>query len=62
MNEFNPKNVELSTNLEAVVTLLGEEFKCTHGQAGSCQKCSISLKTKMPWFDREMAKQKAMMR
>ena len=62
MKEFNPKNVELSTNLDAVVTSLGEEFKHTLDMLAPVKKCSISLKAKMPWFDREMAKHKAMMR
>ena len=62
MKEFNPKNVELNTNLDAVVTSLGEEFKHTLDKLAPVKKCSISLKTKMPWYDREMAKHKAMMR
>ena len=62
MKEFNPKNVELNTNLDAVVTLLGEEFRCTLDQLAPVKKCSVSLKAKMPWFDKEMAKHKAMMR
>ena len=62
MKEFNPTNVELSTNLDTVVTSLSKEFKRTLDKLAPVKKCSISLKTKMPWFDSEMAKHKAMMR
>ena len=62
MNEFNPKNVELSSNLDAVVTLLGKEFKHTLDKLAPVKKCSVSLKAKMPWLDKDMAKHKAMMR
>ena len=62
IKEFNSKNVELSTNLDAVVTSLGQEFKHTLDKLAPIKKCSVSLKAKMPWFDKEMAKHKAMMR
>ena len=62
MNEFNPTNVELNTNLDTVVTSLSKEFKHTLDKLTPVKKCSISLKTKMPWFNSEMAKHKAMMR
>ena len=38
IKEFNPDNVELSSNLDGVVTSLGKEFKTHVGQARPCQK------------------------
>ena len=62
IKEFNPDNVELSTNLDEAVASLGKEFRCTLNRLAPVKKCSVSLKPKMPWFDREMAQHKAMMR
>ena len=45
-----------------MVTSLGKEFKCTLDKLSPVKKCSVSLKAKMPWFDKDMAKHKAMMR
>ena len=62
IKEFNPDNIELSNNLDSVVTSLGLEFKRTLDKLAPITKCSISLKPKMPWYDREMTNHKAMMR
>ena len=62
IKEFNSDKVELSTNLDEAVASLGKEFKHTLDKLTPVKKFSVSLKAKMPWFDREMAQHKAMMR
>ena len=62
INEFNPDNVALSCNLDGTVANLGQEFKCTLEKLAPLIKCSNSLRPKMPWYDREMAQHKTMVR
>ena len=60
--EFKPGNVSLSSNLEADVELLSNEFKRVLDALAPIKNCSISLKPKKPWFYKELVVAKAKVR
>ena len=62
MNEFDPNKVALNCNLEETVANLGIELKHTLDKLAPLKRCSISLRPKMPWYDKEMAQHKAKVR
>ena len=60
--EFNPANVTLTNNLEADVESLSAELKRVLDTLASVKNCSVSLKPKKPWFNKELVVEKAKVR
>ena len=60
--EFNPANVTLTSNLEADVESLSKEFRRVLDTLAPVKNCSVSLKPKKPWFNKELAVEKAKVR
>ena len=60
--EFNPANVLLTSNLEADVEPLSKEFRRVLETLAPVKNCSVSLKPKKPWFNKELAAEKAKVR
>ena len=60
--EFNPANVLLTSNLEVDVESLSKEFRRVLDTLASMQNCSVSLKPKKPWFNKELVAEKAKVR
>ena len=60
--EFNPANVTLTSNLEADVESLSTEFRRVLDTLAPVKNCSVSLKPKKPWFNKELAVEKAKVR
>ena len=60
--EFRPENVLLSTNLEDSIMSPSTEFRQMLNTLAPLKKCSVSLKPKKPWFNKDLAEHKAKMR
>ena len=60
--EFNPANVTLTSNLEADVESLATEFRRVLDTLAPVKNCSVSLKPKKPWFNKELAVEKVKVR
>ena len=60
--EFNPANVTLTSNLAADVESLATEFRRVLDTLAPVKNCSVSLKPKKPWFNKELAVEKAKVR
>ena len=60
--EFNPSNVPLTNNLEADVESLATEFRRVLDTLAPEKNCSVSLRPKKPWFNKELAVEKAKVR
>ena len=57
--EFNPANVTLTSNLEADVESLATKFRRVLDTLAPVKNCSVSLNPKKPWFNKELAVEKA---
>ena len=57
--EFNPTNVTLTSNLEADIESLSTEFRRVLDTLAPVKNCSVSLKPKKPWFNKELVAEKA---
>ena len=60
--EFKAENVMLSANLNDSVASLSKEFNRMMEKLAPVKKCSISLKPKKPWFNKDLATEKAKVR
>ena len=60
--EFNPANVTLTNNLEADVESLLTEFRRVLDTLAPVKNCSVSLKPKKSWFNKELVVEKANVR
>ena len=61
-NEFNPSNVTLTNNLETDVESLATEFRRVFDTLAPAKNCSVSLRPRKPWFNKELAVEKAKVR
>ena len=61
-SELKPDNVSLSSNLDATVESLSTEFRRVLDALAPIKNCSVSLKPKKPWFNTELAVEKAKVR
>ena len=61
-SEFRLDNVSLSSNLDEAVESLSTEFKRVLDALAPIKNCSVSLKPKKPWFNKELTVEKAMVR
>ena len=61
-DKFKPDNVLLSTNLEDSIMSLSTEFRWMLNTLAPLKICSVSLKPKKPWFNKDLAEHKARMR
>ena len=61
-SEFNPENVKLSTNLDVDVESIATEFRRVLDVLAPVKNCSLSLKPKKSWFNKELAADKAKVR
>ena len=61
-NEFNPSNVTLTSNLETDVESLAAESRRVLDTLAPVKNCSVSLRPKKPWFNKELAVEKAKVR
>ena len=62
MSEFDPDKVALNCNLDEAVANLGTELRRTLDKLAPLKRCSISIRPKKPWFNKEMAPNKAKVR
>ena len=60
--EFNHSNVTLTSNLEEDVESLARELRRVLDTLTPVKNCSVSLKPKKPWFNKELAVEKARVR
>ena len=60
--EFDPAKVTLINNLEADVESLSRELQRVLDTLAPVKDCSVSLKPKKPWFNKELAVEKAKVR
>ena len=60
--EFDPAKVTLTNNLEADVESLLRELRRVLDTLTPVKNCSVSLKPKKPWFNKELAVEKAKVR
>ena len=62
MSEFDPNKVALNCNLDETVANLGIELRRTLDKLAPLKRCSVSLRPKKPWYNKEMAQNKAKVR
>ena len=60
--EFNPANVLLTSNLKADVESLSKESRRVLETLAPVKNCSVSLKPKKPWSNKELVAEKAKVR
>ena len=60
--EFNHSNITLTSNLEKDVESLATELRRVLDTLTPVKNCSVSLKPKKPWFNKELAVEKAKVR
>ena len=60
--EFNHSNVTLTSNLEKDVESLATELRRVLDTLAPVKNCSVSLKPKKPWFNHDLAVEKAKVR
>ena len=54
IHETNSDNVTLSDKLDKVVSSLDQELKRVMDTLAPAKKCTLTLRTKRPWYDEEL--------